>query len=166
MSKGEGQTSMAAPQTPYYQEKFLEDCPKEDSRPSAVNSMICLERRVRAVLAGEQGWAGRYSSSRRSLHLVSEKRTFLTGRRIEGALRQLRERNLVWQRSWVLLGLGLYSYHVRELLVCWMFFGLLFALLVLVILLGVLAWHTAKSATHWAGTAGLAILLAKMKFRT
>jgi hypothetical protein len=117
-------------------------------------------------LAGEQGWAGRYSSSRRSLQLVSEKRAFLTGRRIEGALRQLRESNRVSQRWWPLLGLGLYSYHVRELLVCWMYFGLLFALLVLVILAAVLAWHAARTATHWAGTAGLAILLAKMKFRT
>jgi hypothetical protein len=37
----------------------------------------------------------------------------------------------------------LYSYHVRELLVCWLFFTLLFVLLALLILGGVLAWYAA-----------------------
>src|SRR5208337_3227402 len=31
----------------------------------------------------------------------------------------------------LLMGLGFFSYHVRELLVCWLFLGLLFAVLVL-----------------------------------
>ena len=77
---------------------------------------------------------------------------------------QVRESNRVSQPSWPLLGLSLYFYHVRELLVCWLFFSLLFALPVLVILLGVIAWHAAKRATDWAGSAGPTNLLAKMKF--
>ena len=49
-------------------------------------------------------------------------------------------------------GFGLYSYHVRELLVCWLFFSPLFVLLALVILGGVLACYAGKYATHWAST--------------
>jgi hypothetical protein len=78
-------------------------------------------------------------------------------------LRQLGESNRVSRRSWPLLGLSLFSYHVRELMVCWILFGLVFVSLVLVILAGVLAWHTARTATHLGRTRGLTILLAKMK---
>jgi len=59
----------------------------------------------------------------------------------------------VSQFSGLLLGLSLYSYHVRELLVCWLFFCLLFVLLALVILGGVLAAHVGSQAIHWASTA-------------
>ena len=48
------------------------------------------------------------------------------------------------------MGLSLYSYHVRELVVCWLFFSLLFVLLALVILGIVLACYAGKYATHWA----------------
>jgi hypothetical protein len=59
----------------------------------------------------------------------------------------------VSQFSGLLLGLSLYSYHVRELLVCWLFFSLLFVVLALVILGGILACYAGKYATHWARTA-------------
>lgn len=52
----------------------------------------------------------------------------------------------------MLLGLGLYSYHVRELMVCWVFFSLLFVLLALVILGGVLACYAGKCVIEWAST--------------
>jgi len=143
---------------------FLTTVQKKTAMYVWLRLLFLARRRARAVLTGEQGWAGRYSSSRRSLLPVSELQGFLTGHRIEGALLQLRESNRVSQPSWPLLGLSLYFYHVRELLVCWLFFSLLFALPVLVILLGVLAWHAAKRATDWAGTAGPTNLLAKMKF--
>ncbi|HVS88510.1 MAG TPA: hypothetical protein VHF01_09870 [Candidatus Acidoferrum sp.] len=57
------------------------------------------------------------------------------------------------QFSGLLLGLSLYSYHVRELLVCWLFFSLLFGSLALVILGGVLACYAGKYVTVWARTA-------------
>ena len=50
----------------------------------------------------------------------------------------------MWQFSGLLLVFSLYSYRVRELLVFWLFFSLLFVLLVLVILGGVLACYAGK----------------------
>jgi hypothetical protein len=81
-------------------------------------------------------------------------------------VRQLRESHGVPEITALLVALSLYSYHVRELLACWIFFSLLFVTVTLMILGGVLAWHAAKKASSWARTAGVAILLAKMKFRT
>jgi hypothetical protein len=46
-------------------------------------------------------------------------------------------------------GFGLYSDHVWELLVCWLFFSLLFVVLALLMLGGVLACYAGKCATHW-----------------
>ena len=57
------------------------------------------------------------------------------------------------QFSGLLLGLSFYSYHVRELLVCWLLFILLFGLLALVILGAVLATYAGKYALRWAGQA-------------
>ena len=54
------------------------------------------------------------------------------------------------QFSGSLLGFGVYSYRVRELLVCCLFFSLLFVWLALVILGGVLACYVGKYAIHWA----------------
>jgi hypothetical protein len=67
-------------------------------------------------------------------------------------LSQLRENHRVSQFSGLILGLSLYSYHVRELLVCWLFFSLLFVVLALLILGGVLAWYAGTCAAHWART--------------
>jgi hypothetical protein len=65
-------------------------------------------------------------------------------------LRQLCESHRVSQFSGLLLGLSLYSYHVRELLFCWLFFSLLFVSLALVIVGGVLACYAGKYVTVWA----------------
>jgi hypothetical protein len=51
-----------------------------------------------------------------------------------------------------LLGLSLYSYHVQELLVCWLFLGLMFVALALVILLGALGYYAGKCVVRWVST--------------
>ncbi|MGB7436572.1 MAG: hypothetical protein WBW49_14255 [Candidatus Acidiferrum sp.] len=56
------------------------------------------------------------------------------------------------QISGLLLGLGLFSYHVRELFACWLFFSLLFVLLVLLIVGGVLACSVGKCVIDWVCT--------------
>jgi len=71
---------------------------------------------------------------------------------IEEFVNPLRE-PIVVAILWVLLGLSFYSYHVRELLICWLFFSLLFVLLALVILGRVLAGYSGKICGPWAGTA-------------
>ena len=68
-------------------------------------------------------------------------------------MHQSRENYRVLQFSGLLLGLSLFSYHVRELLVCWLFFALLFVSLVLLLLGGVLASLAGKYVIHWASTA-------------
>jgi len=72
--------------------------------------------------------------------------------RIEGAVRQARESHRVSQFSGLLLGLSLYSYRVRELAACWLFFLVLFVVLALLILGAVLAWYAWIYASHWART--------------
>jgi hypothetical protein len=52
-----------------------------------------------------------------------------------------------------LLGLSLYSYHVRELLVCWLFFIALFVCMMLVILIGELGVYAGECVTVWAHSA-------------
>ena len=52
-----------------------------------------------------------------------------------------------------LLGLSLYSYHAQELLVCWLFLGLLFVASALVILVGVLGFYAGRHLIRWASTA-------------
>ena len=71
---------------------------------------------------------------------------------IDKSLNQLRGIRRVWQFSGPLLVFSVYSYRVRELLVFWLFFSLLFVLLVLVILGGVLTRYAGKYATHWTST--------------
>ena len=65
---------------------------------------------------------------------------------------RLRENQHVLQVSGLLIGLGLFSYHVRELMVCWLLFSLLFVLPVLLIFGGVLAWYAGKCVIDWVST--------------
>lgn len=65
----------------------------------------------------------------------------------------LRKNHRVFQFSGLLLGLGLYSYQVRELLICWLFFSLLFVSLATVILVGVLAGYAGKYVIQRASMA-------------
>jgi peptidoglycan/LPS O-acetylase OafA/YrhL len=67
-------------------------------------------------------------------------------------VRQLRESHRVLQLSGLLLGFSLYSYRVRELVVCWLFLIILFVALALLILGAVLAWYAGIYASHWVRT--------------
>lgn len=69
--------------------------------------------------------------------------------RIEESLSLLREYPRLSLYSGVLLGLSMYSYRIRELLICWLFFCLLFALLVLLTLAGVVVSHAGKYVLDW-----------------
>ncbi len=60
----------------------------------------------------------------------------------------LRRRARVLQFSALLLGLTLYSYSVRDLLVCWLFFCLFFAALVSLLLGALLACYAGKQLTE------------------
>ena len=68
-------------------------------------------------------------------------------------MNQLRKIRRVSQFSSLLLGLSLYSYHVRELVVCWLLFSLVFVSLALVVLGGVLACYGGEYVIQWASTA-------------
>jgi hypothetical protein len=78
----------------------------------------------------------------------------LTQNRIEGILLHLRESHRVLEFSGLLAGLALYSYRVRELVVCWLFFIILFVVLALLISGAVLAWYAGKWAADWARATG------------
>lgn len=72
-----------------------------------------------------------------------------------------REKHHVWQFSGLLLGLSLYSYHVRELLVCWLFFTSIFVCVTLLILIGLLGVHAGERLTVWVrATTGMTPVLA------
>jgi hypothetical protein len=86
-------------------------------------------------------------------------------------VRQPRESHRVSQLTGLVLGLSLYSYRVRELLACWLFFFLMFVVLALVFLGGVLAWYAGQSGAHWAGggvpaTPALALASAEVQLET
>lgn len=89
-------------------------------------SIIFIGRRDRAILNGLGGSNG-------ICHLAVFS-IFATGSGLptqamitKHISRQLGEGLLVLSFTGLLLGLGLYSYHVRELLVCWIFLGLVLA---------------------------------------
>jgi len=60
----------------------------------------------------------------------------------------LRKVRSVSQFSALLL-VSLYSYYVRELLVCWLFFTAVFAALAFLVLTGTLACYAGKYAIQW-----------------
>ena len=51
------------------------------------------------------------------------------------------------------LGLSLVSYNVRALMFCWLYFGLLFGALFLLVLGAVLAHHAGQRALDWIAPA-------------
>jgi hypothetical protein len=61
----------------------------------------------------------------------------------------------VSQFAGMFLGLGLIlrSYHVWELLACWLFFSFVFVSLALIVFGSVLAFCAGKHLVHWARTA-------------
>lgn len=57
----------------------------------------------------------------------------------------------VLQFSTFILCLMCYSYRARELLVCWLFFCFLFAVLAITFLCGLLACHAGQYLVYWVG---------------
>jgi hypothetical protein len=94
------------------------------------------------ILAGSLG--GPYGIRNLAVLLIEhlEKGLPLKLNEIEEFVNPLRGIHCVTQFSGLLLAPSFYSYHVRELLVCWLFFSLLFVLLALVILGGALAGYS------------------------
>lgn len=74
----------------------------------------------------------------------------------------LREHHYVLKLSGLALGFGLYSYHVRELLVCWLFFGGLFVSVALIVGGGVIAVYAGNYALHWANRSARVALATAM----
>lgn len=74
---------------------------------------------------------------------------------LEKSLSQLRTIHQVSQCSILFLGLALSlrSYFVRELLVCWLLFSLVFMLLIILILVGWFAARAGNLIIIWASTA-------------
>jgi hypothetical protein len=68
-------------------------------------------------------------------------------------LNQRREPRSVWQLAGFLLVISLDSYCSRELLVCWVFFGMVFLSLLAIALGGIFAGYAGKSFISWANTA-------------
>ncbi len=62
------------------------------------------------------------------------------------------EKHRVFRCSGLLIGLGLFSYHVRELLICWLFFSAPFLLLALLLLGGMVACDAGQYFVCWVGT--------------
>ena len=92
---------------------------------------------------------------RRSAQLKTGKRPSVPSpARLEEFVHQFRESHYVSQCSGLLVGLSLSSYFIRELLVCWLFFSLLFVCVALLLLSGVLAVQAGEYLTVWARTLG------------
>jgi hypothetical protein len=73
---------------------------------------------------------------------------------------QFKETLRVLSVGGLLLGLSVYSYHVRELLVCWLYFSVLFVCMMLVILIGELGVYAGEYVAVWArSTAGMTPVL-------
>ncbi len=54
------------------------------------------------------------------------------------------------QFAWLLLGFGLFSYRLRELLICWLYFIGMFVALALLVTSGMLVWYGSRWAFYWA----------------
>lgn len=97
------------------------------------------------------GRVERCPSSRRSTHLEPSNPPFPSKpSTTEEFVNLLRGSHRVSQLSGWLLGVSLFSYRVREFLICWLFFTLLFVGLALVILAVGLVCYAGKYAFHWA----------------
>ena len=69
------------------------------------------------------------------------------------ALRSVQKSYQVIGYSGLVMGLGLCSYPVRELLVCWLFFSLPFVMMGLLVLGVVIACDAGLYIIQWAGSA-------------
>jgi pheromone shutdown protein TraB len=96
------------------------------------------------------GWAGRAMSvTSPSYSGPPEESVPIQAEQNESLVSLQRGGNRVSQFSWLLLGFGLYSYRVREILVCWLFFSGMLAALGLLVTGGILVWHGGKWVLDW-----------------
>ena len=142
--------------------KFLGSCPKVYSAspvPSITYAPDGETERYRPV------WAGR------AVSVISPSFVFSLGNKNGSAphpmiqkviLRRLLPGFYVLQFSVLLVGLARYSYRAKELLVCWLFFCLLFAVLALMFLCIVFAGFAGQLLVNWVrvANAGIPELLA------
>jgi hypothetical protein len=71
-------------------------------------------------------------------------------------LNQPRNHRSVWQFAGLFLFVSLFSYQARELLACWLFFGMAFFFLAGAIAVGMLGAYAGKRTISWVGkTAGV-----------
>jgi hypothetical protein len=84
---------------------------------------------------------------------INTGKRFIQAERLEAFVNSLRETCYLLQFTALILGLSLYSYHARELLVCWLFFIVLFVCLALIVLSGILAIYVGQYLTVWAHNA-------------
>ena len=74
---------------------------------------------------------------------------------------QFKESPLLLPGGGLLLSLTLYFYHLRELLVCWLYFTVLFVCMILVILIGEVGVYAGGCIVVWAcSTTGITPVLA------
>ena len=98
-----------------------------------------------------QGRAGERRSLAVLFTLIPQpKRPFISHlSRIEESLSPFSTFALVSRFVGLFLGLSLVSYNVRALLFCWLYFGLLFGALFLLVLGAVFAYQAGKIALDW-----------------
>lgn len=105
---------------------------------------------VRQSDIDRSGRVGKYLSSRRPTDSYGGNRFNPKLNKLEEPVNPLRGRHCVPQFCALIAGVSLYSYHVRELLACWLFFCSLFALLGLIVSAVVLAGYAGRYAIGWA----------------
>jgi hypothetical protein len=70
---------------------------------------------------------------------------------LEDILSLINDNHRIFESSILLIGVSLFFYQVRELLICWLFFSVPFVLLALLLFAGVVAYNAGQYFVHWAG---------------
>jgi hypothetical protein len=84
----------------------------------------------------------------------------------EDTLHRLKAIDYTCGLSVALVGLGLYSYYVRELLVSLLLFGMAFFFLALVVLGAFLIWRAGKQMVIWARPAARNMIVLSRRLMT
>jgi hypothetical protein len=140
---------------------FVQLCKSEQRAIGRVSTLRNWTARQSDIV--RSGRVGRYPSSRRPFDRQLWKTASRSQlRKFEKYVNFLRQRHYVLKLSGLLLGFSLCSYHVRELLVCWLFFRGLFVFVGLVISGGVIAVYAGNYALHWANNSARVALATAM----
>src|SRR5579872_444688 len=79
-------------------------------------------------------------------------------RQLEGSLGKTKIRDCTCGLIVTIVGLGLYSYYVRELLTALTIFSVIFAVLALPTLSALLIWYASVQVAAWAKPASLSVI--------